>query len=538
LTPYYQSRMKELSNQQRKIVELLVDRRHPVMVKDIAADCFIEPGTAASQLRDLRKMGYVEAEQNGRESFYELREVLMRLCLEVKKQRGQWVEIFVEFLRIWYSPAERQGQLEKMRGQSRYFTDEHLEKALLSDDDPCFTSSRRDFLRAMQEQQRLVACETLEEMRDSQRLTTEEYQKLLALVKADRYSEAQQLWTEIVDRSDRSAKTQKVEFSLRSSEGWMLLEVGQNLEALEIFDSILTENNSDHSAWHGRGYALDELGRHEEAIASYDQAITFKPDQHEAWNNRGTALDELGRHEEAIASYDQAITFKPDQHEAWYNRGNTLVVLGRYEEAIASYDQAIKFKPDFHNQGWAYLGWEKYPEAIACLDHAIAIKSDQYESWYDKGVVQFVMGNSTAALASWQQSFQIIQQLTPRPTDIAGLIQEFIKALIPRFTLNEAILPQIVPIYQTAEVLPELSTALINTLPQILSPSISDHTADRWLDIWHDLLGSTPALETCLRLMSTAIAYKKQPDQQKRLWLGLAKEERMVLDQILGAPYH
>jgi Mn-dependent DtxR family transcriptional regulator len=67
-TPYYQARMKELSNQQRKIVELLVDRRHPVMVKDIAADCFIDAGTAASQ---LRKLGYVEAEQNGPESFYE-----------------------------------------------------------------------------------------------------------------------------------------------------------------------------------------------------------------------------------------------------------------------------------------------------------------------------------------------------------------------------------------------------------------------------------------------------------------------------------
>jgi DNA-binding MarR family transcriptional regulator len=197
LTPYYQSRMKELSNQQRKIVELLVDRRHPVVVKDIAADSFIEPGTAASQLRDLRKMGYVEAEQSGRESFYELRE----------KQRGKWVEIFVEFLRIWYAPAERKGQLDKMRGQSRYFADEHLEKALLSDEDPCLKSSQRDFLRAMQEQQRSVALETLEEMRDSQRLTKKDYKKLLKLVEADRYSEAQQLWSEIAEGGERSAET-------------------------------------------------------------------------------------------------------------------------------------------------------------------------------------------------------------------------------------------------------------------------------------------------------------------------------------------
>ena len=37
-----------------------------------------------------------------------------------------------------------------------------------------------------------------------------------------------------------------------------------------------------------------------------------------------------------------------------------------------------------------------------------------------------------------------------------------------------------------------------------------------------------------LRLMNTAIAYKKQPAQQKRLWLGLAKEERSILDDALG----
>jgi tetratricopeptide (TPR) repeat protein len=470
LTPYYQSRMKELSNQQRKIVELLVDRRHPVTVKDIAADCFIEPGTAASQLRDLRKMGYVAAEQSGRESFYELQEVLMRLCLEVKKQRGQWVELFVEFLRIWYSPAERKGQLEKMRGQSRYFADEYLEKAFLSNEDPCFTSSRRDFLRAMQEQKRVLALETLEEMCDSKRLTKKDYQKLLKLVEAERYSEAQQLWSEIVDRGDQSAEIQNVEFSLRALDGWMLLEAGDNSGALEIFDSILAENDTDAGAWGGRGYALDELGRYEEAIASYDKAITFKPDNHEAWNNKG----------------------------------------------------------------YAYFCWGKYPESIDSFDQAIVIKLDAYDSWHDKGLMQFFMGNSPAALVSWQQSFQIIQQLTPRPTDIAGLIQEFIEALIPRFTLNEAILPQIVPIYQTAQVLPELGTVLIKTLPQLLDPSVSDSTAECWLATWQDLLGSDPTLERPLRLMSTAIAYKKQPAQQKRLWLGLAKEDRILLDQTLG----
>jgi tetratricopeptide (TPR) repeat protein len=544
LTPYYQARMKELSNQQRKIVELLVDRRHPVMVKEIAADCFIDPGTAASQLRELRKLGYVEAEQNGRESFYELREVLMRLCLEVKKQRGQWVEIFVEFLKIWYPLSERKHQLELMRGTSQYIKDEHLERALLSDEDPCFIGSQRDLQRALKEQQQLLATETLEELFDSKRLTEENYQELVELVQTDRYSEAQKLLSESVSQEDRSVKKSKLTFLLQLLEGSELLEAGKNLEALELFDAVLAENESYVDAWNNRGISLHNLGRYEEAIASYDRAISIKPDLDGAWSNRGISLGDLGRYEEAIASYDRAISIKPDRGKAWNNRGVSLDDLGRYEEAIASYDRAISLKPDYHqaihNKGFAYFKWGKYVESIDCYNQAISINADQYNSWHDKGVVQFVMGNYEDALNSWQQTFQIIHQLTPRPNDIAGLIQEFLEQLIPRFSLPNSqpqistFLTQLATIYQQAQVLPELSTSLIATLPQILAPNISNHTADEWLALWQNLLGTAPALEMPLRLMNVAIAYKKQPAHQKRLWLGLAKEERSILNGSLG----
>jgi tetratricopeptide (TPR) repeat protein len=613
LTPYYQARMKELSNQQRKIVELLVDRRHPVMVKEIAADCFIDAGTAASQLRELRKLGYVEAEQNGRESFYELREVLMRLCLEVKKQRGQWVEIFVEFLKIWYPLAERKNQLELMRGTSQYIKDEHLERALLSDEDPCFIVSQRDLQRALKEQQQLLATETLEELFHSKRLTKENYQELVELVQTDRYSEAQGLLSEILSQEGRSIEKSKLPFSLQILEGLELLAAEKNLEALELFDAVLAEDKTNVIAWNKRGISLRRLGRYEEAIASYDRSISINPKDHQAWFNRGNSLYELGRQEEAIYSYDRATYINPDDYKSWNNRSSSLYELGRYKETIASYDRAISIKPDdyqaIHNKGFAYFKLGKYVESIDCYNQAIAIKPDRYDSWHDKGVVQFVIGNYEAALNSWHQTFQIIYQLSPRPNNIAGLIQEFLEQLIPRLSLlinpllpseargstpppigislppsldpstppstnsspppsfNPSILPpttpsirpstnpsmppsidfspppfinsstfltQLVTIYQQAQVLPELSTALIATLPQILTPNISDRTADEWLALWQNLLGTEPALEMPLRLMNVAIAYKKQPAQQKRLWLGLAKEERSILNGALG----
>ena len=111
LTPYYQERMRWLSPQQRKIVEFLCDIGSAVRVKQIAQRCFMTPQTAASQLKCLRDMGYVQSHSIGRESYYELREPLMRLCVEVKRNRGEPIRLFVDFLRLWYSRAELRQRL-------------------------------------------------------------------------------------------------------------------------------------------------------------------------------------------------------------------------------------------------------------------------------------------------------------------------------------------------------------------------------------------------------------------------------------------
>ncbi|MBK1684197.1 hypothetical protein CKO18_11570 [Rhodoferax fermentans] len=106
LTPYYQARMKELPGQQRKIVEYLVNYRGAAPVKQIAKSCFITQQTCSSQLKQLKDKRYVRSIEQGRESYYELCEPLMRLCMEVKKQRGEPISLFVDFLRIWYTTDE------------------------------------------------------------------------------------------------------------------------------------------------------------------------------------------------------------------------------------------------------------------------------------------------------------------------------------------------------------------------------------------------------------------------------------------------
>ena len=107
LTPYYQERIRWLSPLQRKIVEFLCTHETTAPVKEIARRLFATSQTISSQLQDLRRRGYVEANVSGRESRYEISEPLMRLCVEVKENASrQPLRLLVDFLRVWYDDRE------------------------------------------------------------------------------------------------------------------------------------------------------------------------------------------------------------------------------------------------------------------------------------------------------------------------------------------------------------------------------------------------------------------------------------------------
>jgi tetratricopeptide (TPR) repeat protein len=456
LTPYYQARMKELSNQQRKIVELLVDRRQAVMVKDIAETCFIDQRAVASQLRELKKKGYVVSNEVGRESFYELREVLMRFCMEVKKFRGRWVELIVDFLKIWYRPDQRQGMLEKF-GDSKLMSHDDLQRIAFSNDDLVGEICGKEFMKALREQKQFAALQLAEELQSIGIFRDEHYKEIAALISQDRYQDAQLIqaielateskliesliilnslldndllddnlsfylawytkglilssqekWVEAIEFYDRALEIKSDKHEVWSNRGICLGELGRYEEAIESYDRAISFEHDLHEAWSNRGFALGNLGRYEEAIESYDRAISFEHDLHEAWSNRGVALGNLGRYEEAIESYDRAISFKPDKHEAWGGRGNSLGNLGRYEEAIESYDRAISFKPDKHeawsNRGVALGNLGRYEEAIESYDRAISFKPDKHEAWSNRGVALGNLGRYEEAIESYDRA--------------------------------------------------------------------------------------------------------------------------------------
>ncbi|MBD2503231.1 tetratricopeptide repeat protein [Anabaena azotica] len=415
LTPYYQSRMQWLSPQQRKIVEILSDCRFALSVKYIAQRCFISHQTASSQLKDLREKGYVNSEAIGRESFYELQEPLMRFCLEVKKQRGEPIRLFIDFLRLWYTREELQQRLglgfnDTRRNEIGNAADSNFSQALIND-----FSQEKNYGKYPQ---------ILEPLPPDAVVDREYILKALEAMEEDGeenpiFVAYRQECKNLIDNKDYLGALQYAE-KLTEKRGqvqdWVLK--ADCLNGLERYEDTLVAlskaielDPNDAWAWAIRGNVLDNLNRYEEALASCDKAIELDPNDTWAWAIRGNVLDNLNRYEEALASCDKAIELDPSDAWAWARRGNALGNLKLYEEALASCNKAIELNPNYAwawvNRAWLLDNLKRHEEALASCNKAIELHPNYAWAWTRRGNALGNLKRYEEALASCDKAIEL-----------------------------------------------------------------------------------------------------------------------------------
>jgi tetratricopeptide (TPR) repeat protein len=338
LTPYYQARMSRLSPQQRKIVEFLCDRRGAVPVKQIAERCFVSQQTASGQLSKLRELGYVQSHPVGRESYYELREVLMRLCMEVKKQRGGPVRLLVEFLRLWYSRAEIEERLNLLLPSAKMERECLLQAIHLLEqqpEDPLVAACKADFFASLRKRDYARSLQAAEE------------------------------WTEIAPSA-----------VAWSGKGLSLMMVGRQDEALASTQRALELEPRDPIALLARATALLGARGPEEALACLQKAIELERNNSFAHCAHAVPLLALGRFDEALSSLDKAISLDPAYAPSWERRGRALMGLSRYQDALSSFDRASELglqTPDvLFGRARCLVALERHKEGMAALDAALS----------------------------------------------------------------------------------------------------------------------------------------------------------------------
>jgi tetratricopeptide (TPR) repeat protein len=395
LTPYYQDRMKYISNQQRKIVDFLADLRRAAPVKEIAKRCFITHQTASSQLKDLRQKGYVKSEEIGRESWYELREPLMRFCLEVKKQRNEPIRLFVDFLRVWYTKAELQQRLG-LRMADVDFADKESRFEYWEDLKPIPSDAvmeREYYSRALEEKERNEEDPLLKAYFDEIENCREQEDDVSALEYAEKL---------VISRGE--AKDW-------SAKGFCLNRLERDEEALECLEKAIEIDLNYIEAWVGRGVVLNNVTRYDEALASFDKAIALDENDKLVWAWRGDLLKNLKRYDEALESYDRALALDANYPIVWSNRGDVLNNLECYDEALESYDRAIELDANYQwawaNRGHSLDKLKRYDEALVSLDKALELDANYPIVWVLRGNVLNNLKHYDEALESYDRPLEL-----------------------------------------------------------------------------------------------------------------------------------
>jgi tetratricopeptide (TPR) repeat protein len=428
LTPYYQDRMKYLSNQQRKIVDFLCDRGGAAPVKKIAKRCFIEQRTVSSQLKDLRDKGYVKTEEIGRESWYELREPLMRFCLEVKKQRNEPIRLIVDFIRVWYTRKELQQRLglrmadvdlaEKeshfMYGQvlkpippdavmEREYYTRALEAIERNEEDPRLKAYVDEIDNCIEQKDYVSALAYAEKLVASRGEARDWVEKGRCLNRLKRYDEALECLDKAIEIDSNYARAW-------ANRGDVLESLKRYDEALESYDRAIELDEDDPWHWAKRGYLLNNLKHYEEALESFDRAIELDDNDPWDWVQRGDVLDNLKRYEEALESYDRALELDANYQWAWRMRGDVLNNLERYEEALESYDWAIELD---ENDPWAWVqrgdvldNLQRYEEGLESFERAIELDANDSPVWVLRGNVLQNLKRYEEALESYDRALE------------------------------------------------------------------------------------------------------------------------------------
>jgi len=567
LTPYYRERMQLLSPLQQKLVFLLSEAGAPVSVKVLAERSFATQQTISSQLKQLRTQRFVVAHTVGRESWYELREPLLRLVLQVKKERGEPVRLFVDFLRVWYSRGELNERLSTLPPLSTEAG--YIQQALAltetgeSDAVRALLKAREQAVGASDWKQALRLNDQIRELRNapgdwgmwgillSASGRVDEALKVLdeavqrapsdamiaaararVLVLAERFEEARQS----LDSFEWGVKPSP---QILAARGKAWLAARRPEQALDDYRALSKLHPVDTIAYVGQGEALLDLGRTAEAIEVLEPLVDQFQDDERYLATYARVLIAADRWEAADQIYGRLSRLTPTDHKTWIGLAMARNRLGKYADALEALDHVQRADPPyaffyFAMRGLALLGLDRREQALEPLDRAVdQAPTPELAAEYEQ--------HATTTLASLGRWPDVIQRLArglartkPRGEARVQLVVNAVAALALQSErvwsegVNELLAHCIDYSDQLA-----LGASLVAG-SQALWADENITRVREWLNAWADASKRSSGIRLGYDLLDVAIRYREEADE--RLLLSLPLEQRKVVTSLLGIP--
>lgn len=600
LTPYYQDRLRELGDQQQEMIVLLSEAGGALSNRALAERSGIAQNQVATILRQLTERGYVRRAEvpeelaggDARMSFWELREPLMRLCLDVKQARGEPLRMVVEFLRAWYGPrlldelaalspsaelaATYAGEaFRTLDGELpaedlfRGAPEEILERAELG---ISLTPERADLRVAracgLTMTDRLSAArEAFEELISAEGPEMAKLVVVLQLLRAretlkgvgvdslaaglasmgeeggsdDLIRDIAGVGLSVLGRHAEalaafpSAREPGEVESLVSANylGLSLGQTGRHEEALQAFTRAV-ELDPDHARLHGnRGLALRLLGRPEEALPALAKAIELSPEEAVFHREAGLALESLGRLEDAVSRFENAVRLQPDDVYSQLSLGITLLKLDRPEEALPAYERAIALGPQEaaqfgHALALRQLG--RFADAERAIRRAIELNEDTPIYLFTLAEILFGLGNAEDSFEQLRRGLALWRETGKPDAGDPELICRILWDASSERAARRKLIEEVVAAYEANDAGEYLGRGLVSSIEFIADPEVDVETAEAWAEDWLEAR-QIDDLEIPMRMVQAARSWKR--DRDRSHLLDLPPEQREILVGLL-----
>ena len=559
LTPYFQERVRSLSPQQARIVQSLCNATGAMTVKEISEDAFISDRNVSRQLGDLKQKGYVISERRGKESFYEMAEPLMRLCLEVKKQRGKPLKLVVAFLRAWYSAKSLQGEFE---GESGIAANNprslaYREAALSTDD-----AFRQIIGRKLSQEfdSKLEGNDFDDAMNIAEELVCAD--RPTGLIRKSQVFRKRGRFAQALDELDRVVSSPGLTAGQRTealrNRGITYGMLGESGKAIADCSAVIEMEEApvDHRAGAllVRGIIYGELGESKKEIADYSVVVEMeraavKP-KAMALVNRGYGYGQIGESEKAIADYSAVIEMEEapldERATALVHRGITYGEIGESEKAIADCSAVIKMEEaPAESKARALVGrgdryWHSQQFAPSLNDFMVVASMTGVSSSTRTNAL-FRIPEAMIPIKPLDESLESIQRAfaegDPEASGYGGTPRHILRMIIGREHHSWAeFVERLIPIYAEYGAISTLSSGLTQSTGTLDAGGYSESQLDLWNSSWQEFGAKHDELSIALSALDAAVQVIKTGNDRPLFDLPLEIRElvRPLLENTLS----
>ena len=406
LTPYYQDRMRQLSPAQRKIVEFLCQQGVPTTIKDIAIPTLMSHQTTAKQVGELEMAGLVNRIRIGRNTFCELSEPLMRICIEVKDNRTHYFRLFVEFLRHWFTVIE----LEDRHVDIQHVETSRLDRVHIEEAHRCRYSDRvksfRDVLDAevshVLEKDDFGGLVAIQEALVNSGGLADDYEFLIeALIDNGEFKRA------ITTGREAAAKFPDqggIQHQLAVAHG----SENQLDDALTAINHAIALEGERAGHLSLRADILLGLERYQEAIDDAQAALDLDPDHLHCFGQIIPALVMLDRSDEAEIRVNDLVEHAPANLQALFIASEFYQNHGRLEAVLRLLQTALELDPDnaegLRRRGHVFFEMSEYRRASE--DLRVCASLEPRSVW-----THCLLANSLYQTGDWEEAAAVAEKL-------------------------------------------------------------------------------------------------------------------------------